>query len=113
MLRAKKKTAREVSLYEPVGTDKEGNEIQIYDLCTEKDDVELSLEKRETYEELKKAMEEVLDEREREIIAMRYGMFGTEEQTQSEVGKRYGISRSYVSRIEKRALQKLRAQLEK
>lgn len=113
MLRAKKKTAREVSLYEPVGTDKEGNEIQIYDLCTEKDDVELSLEKRETYEELKKAMEEVLDEREREIIAMRYGMFGTEEQTQLEVGKRYGISRSYVSRIEKRALQKLRAQLEK
>lgn len=113
MLRAKKKTAREVSLYEPVGTDKEGNEIQIYDLCTEKDDVELSLEKRETYEELRKAMKEVLDEREREIIVMRYGMFGTEEKTQQEVGKKYGISRSYVSRIEKRALQKLRAQLEK
>ena len=113
MLRAKKKTAREVSLYEPVGTDKEGNEIQIYDLCTEKDDVELSLEKRETYEELRKAMEEVLDEREREIIVMRYGMFGAEEKTQQEVGKKYGISRSYVSRIEKRALQKLRAQLEK
>ena len=113
MLRAKKKTAREVSLYEPVGTDKEGNEIQIYDLCTEKDDVELSLEKRETYGELRKAMKEVLDEREREIIVMRYGMFGAEEKTQQEVGKKYGISRSYVSRIEKRALQKLRAQLEK
>jgi RNA polymerase sporulation-specific sigma factor len=113
MLRAKKKTAREVSLYEPVGTDKEGNEIQIYDLCTEKDDVELSLEKRETYEELRKAMKEVLDEREREIIVMRYGMFGAEEKTEQEVGKKYGISRSYVSRIEKRALQKLRAQLEK
>lgn len=113
MLRAKKKTAREVSLYEPVGTDKEGNEIQIYDLCTEKDDVELSLEKRETYEELRKAMKEVLDQREREIIVMRYGMFGAEEKTQQEVGKKYGISRSYVSRIEKRALQKLRAQLEK
>lgn len=113
MLRAKKKTAREVSLYEPVGTDKEGNEIQIYDLCTEKDDIELHLEKRETFEELRKAMEEVLDDRERDVIVMRYGMFGVEEKTQQEVGKVYGISRSYVSRIEKRALQKLRAQLEK
>lgn len=113
MLRAKKKTAREVSLYEPVGTDKEGNEIQIYDLCTEKDDVELHLEKCETYGELKKAMEEVLDEREYRIIVMRYGLFGTEEKTQQEVGKIYGISRSYVSRIEKKALQKLRGELEK
>ena len=113
MLRAKKKTAREVSLFEPIGTDKEGNEIQIYDLCTEKDDVELHLEKRETYEELKKAMDKVLDDREREIIKMRYGMFGVEEKTQQEVGKVYGISRSYVSRIEKRALQKLRFELEK
>lgn len=113
MLRAKKKMAKEVSLYEPVGTDKEGNEIQIYDLCTEKDDVQLHLEKSETYEELKKAMQEALDDREREIVTMRYGMFGAEEKTQQEVGKLYGISRSYVSRIEKRALQKLRAQLEK
>ena len=113
MLRAKKKTSKEVSLYEPVGTDKEGNEIQIYDLCTEKDDVELHLEKRETLEELKKAMEVVLDDREREMIIMRYGMFGTEEKTQQEVGKIYGISRSYVSRIEKKALQKMRIYLEK
>lgn len=113
MLRAKKKSAREVSLYEPVGTDKEGNEIQIYDLCTEKDDVELTLEKRETYEELRIAMDSVLEEREREVLIKRYGLFGTIEHTQQEVGEIYGISRSYVSRIEKRALQKLRAVLEK
>lgn len=113
MLRAKKKSAREVSLYEPIGTDKEGNEIQIYDLCTEKDDVELSLEKRETLGELKEAMDKVLDDRERDIIIRRYGLFGKEEETQQEVGKRYDISRSYVSRIEKRALQKLREALEK
>ena len=64
-------------------------------------------------QDMRKAMKEVLDERECEIIVMRYGMFGAEEKTQQEVGKKYGISRSYVSRIEKRALQKLRAQLEK
>ena len=107
MLRAKKKSAREVSLYEPVGTDKEGNEIQIYDLCTEKDDVELTLEKSETYEELRKAMESVLEDREREVLIKRYGLFGTTEHTQQEVGELYGISRSYVSRIEKKALSKL------
>ncbi len=113
MLRARKKSAREVSLYEPVGTDKEGNEIQIYDLCTEKDDVQLALEKRESLEELREAMDKVLEKRERDILIRRYGLFGLEEQTQQEVGKAYGISRSYVSRIEKRALQKLRLALER
>ena len=59
------------------------------------------------------AMEKVLEDRERDIIIRRYGLNGEKEETQQEVGKRYGISRSYVSRIEKRALQKLRAVLEK
>lgn len=113
MLRAKKKCAKEVSLYEPVGTDKEGNEIQIYDLCTEKDDILYTLERQETIETLREAMGRVLDDRERDIIVRRYGLNGREEQTQQEVGKIYGISRSYVSRIEKRALQKLRVILEK
>lgn len=113
MLRARKKCAKEVSLYEPVGTDKEGNEIRIYDLCTEKDDILYTLERQETIETLGEAMEKVLDDRERDIIIRRYGLNGEKEQTQQEVGKRYGISRSYVSRIEKRALQKLRAVLEK
>jgi len=112
MLRAKKKSAKEISLYEPVGTDKEGNEIQIYDLCTEKDDVQMSLEKQESFKELKMAMEMVLDARERDILIKRYGLFGMKEQTQQEVGAFYGISRSYVSRIEKKALQKLRTALE-
>lgn len=113
MLRTKKKCAKEVSLYEPVGTDKEGNEIQIYDLCTEKDDILYTLERQETIETLREAMGRVLDDRERDIIVRRYGLNGREEQTQQEVGKIYGISRSYVSRIEKRALQKLRVILEK
>ncbi|MBO5347554.1 MAG: RNA polymerase sporulation sigma factor SigK [Lachnospiraceae bacterium] len=113
MLRAKKKSAKEVSLYEPVGTDKEGNEIQIYDLCTEKDDIISTLERQETMEALRKAMDSVLEERERDVIIRRYGLGGMKEQTQQEVGKVYGISRSYVSRIEKRALLKLRAVLER
>lgn len=113
MLRARKKSAKEVSLYEPVGTDKEGNEIQIYDLCTEKDDILCTLERQEAVEALRKAVNTVLDKRERDVIIRRYGLNGDKEQTQQEVGKVYGISRSYVSRIEKRALLKLRAVLEK
>lgn len=113
MLRSRKKSAREVSLYEPVGTDKEGNEIQIYDLCTEKDDILDTLERRESVEALRQAMNTVLDARERDVIFRRYGLGGEKEQTQQEVGKVYGISRSYVSRIEKRALLKLRAVLER
>ncbi len=108
MFRARKKTAREVSLYEPVGTDKEGNEIQIYDLCTEKEDILDTLERRETVEALRKAMGSVLNEREREILILRYGLLGDKELTQQEVGEHFGISRSYVSRIEKKALQKLK-----
>lgn len=113
MLRSRKKSAREVSLYESVGTDKEGNEMQLYDLCTEKDDVLATLEKKETYESLRRAMATVLDLREREIILRRYGLGGIPEETQQQVGRAFGISRSYVSRIEKRALQKLRQALEK
>lgn len=113
MLRTKKKSSREVSLYEPVGTDKEGNEIRIYDLCTEKDDILYTLEKREAVEQLRVAINTFLEAREREVIIRRYGLNGEKEQTQQEVGKIYGISRSYVSRIEKRALLKLRNVLEK
>ena len=112
-LRKTSKMKVEVSLYEPVGTDKEGNEIRIYDLCTEKDDILYTLERQETIAALGEAMEKVLEDRERDIIIRRYGLNGEKEETQQEVGKRYGISRSYVSRIEKRALQKLRAVLEK
>lgn len=100
-------------MYEPVGTDKEGNEIQIYDLCTQKDDVLENLERQEEINRLWHAMKKVLDEREYDVVVRRYGLEGRKEHTQQEVGEFYGISRSYVSRIEKRALLKLRAVLEK
>ena len=111
-LRSSKKTDLDISLQEPVGTDKEGNEISMMDLLgadgsNVSEEVELKLEIRVLYNKLKK----VLKERELDIIKMRYGLEGNEEMTQKEVGSILGISRSYVSRIEKKALGKLKKSL--
>ncbi|MFI3237174.1 MAG: sigma-70 family RNA polymerase sigma factor [Lachnospiraceae bacterium] len=108
MLRSKKKTSKEVSLYEPIGTDKEGNEIKIYDLCMKQDDLQENLEKKEQIEFLFLAMDRALSERQKDIIIRRYGLYGCEEQTQQEIGDVYGLSRSFISRIEKKALECLR-----
>lgn len=113
MLRGKKKTAKEISLFEPIGQDKEGNEIRLVDICEQQQtDVIEKLMMDESTRKLKHLLEERLDEREREIIMLRYGLDGTKDLTQNEIGQRLGISRSYVSRIEKKALQKLRAGFE-
>ncbi len=113
MLRGHRKISREVSLYEPMGTDKEGNEVRLLDVIEyEQPDALEQLENKENIERLRKAQGKVLNEREQEIIAYRYGMKTGEEVTQREIGEMLGISRSYVSRIEKRALQKLRRALE-
>ena len=109
MLRAKKKTSKEVSLYEPIGTDKEGNEISLLDIIEqEQTDIVEQMETRAHIGRLSGMIETLLTEREKEIICMRYGLLGKEEITQREIGKSLGISRSYVSRIEKKALQKLK-----
>ncbi len=115
--RAKKKTSREISLYEPIGTDKEGNEINLIDVCEqEQRDVVEDMDAMEKLKCLSRLIEERLDDREREIIKMRYGVTGKsftgEEMTQRDIGCLLGISRSYVSRIEKKALGKLKAGLE-
>lgn len=109
MLRAKKKTSRDISLYEPIGQDKEGNEICLVDVIEQKqtdalDEMELKQNTRRLFE----LMVEVLTEREREVLILRYGLCGRKPVTQSEIGEKLGISRSYVSRIEKKALNKLR-----
>lgn len=112
MLRSKKKTAREVSLYEPIGQDKEGNEIHLMDILEQDQrDIVEEMELQSAKKRLKEGMEKCLEEREKEIIILRYGLSGMPERTQSEIGKMFGISRSYVSRIEKKALQKLYAAL--
>ena len=108
--RGKKKTSREVSLYEPIGTDKEGNQINLMDVVesTEKDVfeiIELKGNTRKVYEMIPK----VLNEREQEIIQWRYGLYNQRPVTQREIADKLGISRSYVSRIEKRALEKLKS----
>lgn len=109
LLRFKKKTSREISLYDPIGTDKEGNEISLLDVTgSEQSDVLTKVEDVQHLEKLPSLIEERLNERERLIIMLRYGLLSGEEMTQRTIGKKLGISRSYVSRIEKRALEKLR-----
>ena len=109
-LRNRRKAAREVSIYEPIGTDKEGNQINLMDVVesTEKDVfeiIELKGNTRKVYEMIPK----VLNEREQEIIQWRYGLYNQRPVTQREIADKLGISRSYVSRIEKRALEKLKS----
>ena len=113
MLRARRKTARDVSLYEPIGTDKEGNEISLLDItCAEGTDAFELLSTREDVEKLRKILTDALSTRDLEVIKLRYGLAGEHEMTQREIGQLMGISRSYVSRIEKKALRKLRIAFE-
>ncbi|MBM7097168.1 RNA polymerase sporulation sigma factor SigK [Bacillus sp. H-16] len=106
-LRALKKVKKDVSLQDPIGTDKEGNEITLIDVLQAEtvdvvDAIQLSMEKKQIYEFI-----HVLDEREKEVIVGRFGLDLKKEKTQREIARDLGISRSYVSRIEKRALMKL------
>lgn len=113
LLRTERKLNREISLYEPIGTDKEGNEISFIDVVEDTvDDVLDQMMLDERIRKMYVAISEVLTTREKEIIYKRYGLFGCKEVTQREIGRRLGISRSYVSRIEKRALMKLRKFIE-
>lgn len=108
-LRGRKKSSREVSLYEPIGTDREGNEIQLFDIIeTQDDDACRKIELKEDIKKLYEKVESELSPRERLVLKMRYGLYNEEEYTQREIAGKLGISRSYVSRIEKSAIEKLR-----
>lgn len=108
VFRTKRKLSREISLYEPIGTDKEGNEISLLDVCEqEQRDIVEELDLREKKEALTAMLQTKLTPRERDIIYLRYGFVG-DELTQKQIGEMFGISRSYVSRIEKKALKKLK-----
>lgn len=107
--RSKRKHSREVSLYEPVGVDKEGNQIRLLDICETQDpDIVEELEQQRRIACLQELLPRVLHGREREIILMRYGIDRSKPLTQREIAQKIGISRSYVSRIEKKALKRLR-----
>jgi len=110
--RKSRKNKLEVSLFEPIGTDKEGKQIHLMEVLFMDDiDVTTQMEIRRDVEILKKHLEKVLTERESFIIKKRYGLFEEKELTQREIAKTLGISRSYVSRIEKKALEKLKSLL--
>ncbi len=109
--RAGKKTAQDVSLSEPIDTDKDGHPLSLLDVIADEDTLAEDLELKVNSEKLYHYINEVLDDREREVIAWRYGLKG-DGLPQREVAQKLGISRSYISRIEKKALQKLRARFE-
>ncbi len=114
MLRTKKKLSREVSIYEPIGTDKEGNEISLLDILKQDQaDIIEEMDNRKNISQLREIINTCLNQREKEIILLRYGLITGNEITQREIGEYFGISRSYISRIEKKALLKLRAEYER
>lgn len=109
MFRSEKKRSREISLNEPLGTDREGNEICFQDVTfSEDEDVVARLQYNQDIIKLKEAFNTRLSEREKEILVYRYGLYGRKPLTQRELAGSFGISRSYVSRIEKKALERLR-----
>lgn len=110
--RAGKKYAQDVSFNDPIDTDKEGHPLTLMDVIAEEDCICEDLELKMGAERLRPYIREVLDPREQEVVRLRYGFAG-DEMTQREVAKRLNISRSYVSRIEKKALQKLRKRFER
>ena len=109
LLRTKKKHSKEVSLYEPIGTDRDGNEIQLFDIIESDDaDAQTKITLKDDIRLLYEKLESELSTRERLVLKMRYGLYNQEEYTQREIADQLGISRSYVSRIEKSAIEKLR-----
>lgn len=114
LLRSNKKYSKEVSLFEPIGVDKDGETVSLVDV--------IEMENKETLEtiilkqdvkELYEAFDSCLKDNEKTVIGMRYGLFGGKEHTQREIAEILGISRSYVSRIEKRAIEKIRGEFGK
>lgn len=109
MLRSGKRLAKEVYLYDPIGSDREGNEINLLDIIEEAEvDIVENIVLEDDIKKLYCMIGKVLTDREREIICLRYGLSNKKEVTQREIANKLGISRSYVSRIEKKALKKLR-----
>lgn len=112
-LRGSKKTKSEVYLNEPIGKDKDDNEITLLEILESddksiEDEIDLKMKTKILY----KKMQEILKDRERAILVLRFGLNGAKPKTQNEIAKQMGISRSYVSRIETKAIQKLSQEME-
>lgn len=111
--RAQRKSAQDVSLSDYIETGTDGAPLQLMDVVSEDCDLLEQVSAKEMVVSLRKAMDSCLTEQERQVIQLRYGLNGQGAKRQREVAEITGISRSYISRIEKRALQKLRRELEK
>ncbi len=111
--RGQKKSATDVSLSDYIETGKDGTSLSLMDVVCSDEDVFEQLSEQELIGRMSRAVQTVLEPREREILRMRYGLSGATPLTQREVAEQCGISRSYVSRIEKKALRKLREELER
>lgn len=114
LFRASKKLSKEVSLFEPIGVDKDGEAVSLVDVIEmdNKDAIDAMILKQDV-KELYEAFESCLTDTEQTVIGMRYGLYRGKEHTQREIAAFLGISRSYVSRIEKRAIEKIRREFEK
>ena len=110
--RSGKKSAQDVSLNEPIDPDKDGNALTILDTMAVDDTILESIDVKMKSEKLYRYLQSALTSREREVVCRRYGLLGYLPQPQREVAKRLGISRSYISRIEKKALEKLRREFD-
>lgn len=111
--RNKKKTALDISLEEPIEQDGEGNPLTLMDMIAQEDTILEEINTRKNIKDLYRFIEEIEDHREKNILIMRYGLDGKEPLTQNEIAEIFGISRSYVSRIETKCLKKLRKKFEK
>lgn len=109
--RANKKSAQDLHFGDPIDTDKNGNSLTLMDVVADDVNIADEIDRKVKLEKLKVLLTTALDDREKEIITLRYGLEGEDELTQKEVAARMGISRSYVSRIETSALKRLRRML--
>jgi RNA polymerase sporulation-specific sigma factor len=109
--RAEKKHASDISINETIDVDRDGNPLAYIDVISSDENISEEIERKILSERAIRCIKSVLSLRERQIIVMRYGLFGVEELTQREIAEKLGISRSYVSRIEKSALEKLKSAL--
>lgn len=107
--RANRRISTEISLSETLDSDSEGNSLALMDIISCEDENLHEVELSDRYQQMYAHIESCLDEREKQILQLRYGLGGGDPLTQREIAKQYSISRSYVSRIEKKALHKLRA----
>ena len=109
--RARRKTAQDISMNEPIDADSDGNPLTLSDVLYEDDDIADRIDADQRTQRLYQLIEQMVDQREKQIVILRYGLYNTKPLTQQQVARRLGISRSYVSRIEKRVLERLRSQL--